>query len=425
MSCKRGFGGTLRAWPVPEWPTRPLGEVLELLIDHRGKTVKKLGGDFQDSGVRVLSAKNIKGSRIDDENLRYVSEEMFRKWMPNELRKGDVLLTSEAPLGEVAYLSEDLQACLGQRLFALRADDYILDGRYLFYALSWGPSRDELLSRATGTTVVGIRQAELIKIGIALPPLPEQRAIAEVLGALDDKIESNRRVVDCGTSLIQAEFDSAKSAADTQTSLREEISSPRGIVQTGPFGSNLHASDYADEGTPLLLVKHVLGGLVRHEALPLVSQDKASELEAYKLALNDIVITRVGRVGDAALIGPAEVGWMFSGQMLRIKAVGLSLDPFWLAAWFLSPAFKEVIDGYAVGSTRQSLSTGILLESPMPKVPIERQVQFRKVVEPIQGAIWNARSESIKLAQLRDTLLPALLSGRIRVPAAAELVEAS
>ena len=70
------------------------------------------------SGHRVLSALNIKRNRIDDNDHHYVDSVLYKKWMKVPLRKGDVLLTSEAPLGEVAYLDSDVDWALGQRLFA-------------------------------------------------------------------------------------------------------------------------------------------------------------------------------------------------------------------------------------------------------------------------------------------------------------------
>jgi type I restriction enzyme, S subunit len=77
----------------------PLGSVLAAVIDHRGRTPKKLGGDFTSAGVRVISAKNVKDGSLVLEDVRYVSREMHYQWMPEKLRSGDVLLTSEAPLG--------------------------------------------------------------------------------------------------------------------------------------------------------------------------------------------------------------------------------------------------------------------------------------------------------------------------------------
>lgn len=173
-----------------------LEAAVELIIDHRGRTPKKLGGDFVGAGVQVISAIHVYGGRLHTEsNQRYVTVEMARRWMPNRLRSGDVLLTSEAPMGQVAYLDHDADYCLGQRLFGLRARSSVVDGRYLYYALRSPRTQHALLARASGTTAQGIRQSELRQVVLLLPGLDVQRRIAGVLGALDDKIDSNRRLV--------------------------------------------------------------------------------------------------------------------------------------------------------------------------------------------------------------------------------------
>src|SRR5438309_1125291 len=103
------------------WKIATMKEVLELIIDHRGITPKKLGGDWSESGIPTISAMNINsGHLVRPEEIRYVDLQMYEKWMPEKLLIGDVILTSEAPLGE-AYYVEDENYCLGQRLFGLRS----------------------------------------------------------------------------------------------------------------------------------------------------------------------------------------------------------------------------------------------------------------------------------------------------------------
>lgn len=84
-----------------EWKELSLGEITELVIDYRGKTPKKLGGDWSESGYRALSAKNIKtGHIVQPDTIRFVSEEMYHKWMKDEIQQGDIIITSEAPFGQ-------------------------------------------------------------------------------------------------------------------------------------------------------------------------------------------------------------------------------------------------------------------------------------------------------------------------------------
>src|SRR5687767_12876723 len=91
----------------------PLEEVLSDLIDRRGVTPLKLGSDFADHGHRVISAKLVKSGRLDmgADAARYVDTPTFARWMKTPLRGGDVIMTSEAPLGEVAYLDADVDWC--------------------------------------------------------------------------------------------------------------------------------------------------------------------------------------------------------------------------------------------------------------------------------------------------------------------------
>jgi type I restriction enzyme S subunit len=148
----------------------------------------ELGSHFFSDGYRVISAKNIKGRQIDTSigEQRFVDEPTYRRWMRSPLLADDVILTSEAPLGEPAYVDAEFAWCLGQRLFGIRTVKSKLHGRFLFYALQASPVRDDMLSRATGATAQGIRQAELKKVQLPLPPLVEQQRI---VGILDEAFE--------------------------------------------------------------------------------------------------------------------------------------------------------------------------------------------------------------------------------------------
>ena len=150
-----------------------IDEAVELIIDHRGRTPKKLGGDFSFDGIQVVSAKHVYRGRLHlDENRRFVPLEMAKRWMPTKLLAGDVLLTSEAPLGEAAYLNENTDLCLGQRLFALRARPTVAHHRFLYYALRSPLVQRRLHARATGTTAQGIKQSELRQLSLSCrPPL--------------------------------------------------------------------------------------------------------------------------------------------------------------------------------------------------------------------------------------------------------------
>ena len=191
--------------PIPEgWAVERLETLVEEFIDYRGKTPKKLGGEWSESGILALSALNVKQGRLVNlEKAKFVSDELYERWMKSELRAGDILMTSEAPLGEVYFLPETRRYCLSQRVFSIRARKTLLQPSLLFFVLSSPEGQARLKSRASGTTVLGIRQADLRKIPVVRPPAPLQQEGDSILhpfltmiDVLQGKVDLLRRTRD-------------------------------------------------------------------------------------------------------------------------------------------------------------------------------------------------------------------------------------
>lgn len=169
--------------------TMTIEEATERLIDYRGKTPPKT-----DSGVRLVTAKVVKAGQIQDEPAEFIAADFYDEWMRRGLpQKFDVLLTTEAPLGEVAILRNDARIALAQRIILLRAKPGLLDPLYLFYALQSHFGQSELRARASGTTVLGIKQSELRKVRVPVCPITIQRRIAGILSAYDELVENSQR----------------------------------------------------------------------------------------------------------------------------------------------------------------------------------------------------------------------------------------
>lgn len=176
--------------------SRLLSECVLSVIDHRGLTPKKLGGEWASSGGhRAISAKNIKnGCLVQQETMNLVDEEMYRRWMPEEVDRGDIFITSEAPFGEVLYWDSDEKPVLSQRVFGLKVNPSVCDARYLYYWMRTPQFQGELRGRSTGTTVIGLRQPELLKCEVETPSLNAQLAISSVLTTIDKKIAVNAKL---------------------------------------------------------------------------------------------------------------------------------------------------------------------------------------------------------------------------------------
>lgn len=182
------------------------------------------------------------------------------------------------------------------------------------------------------------------------------------------------------------------------------IATAKNTVITGPFGTHLHASDYSDEGVPLVLVKNVVDGKFVDRGMPKVRYEKANELTRYLLKKGDIVFTRVGAVGRSALVTSHEEGWMISGQMLRVRLDPQGpLNPAFLARAYLDQSFISHVEAIALGSTRPSLNTGIVQSLPIVVPPKRLQDLFVSIVEGILGSRRLNEQMTALLSEARAT----------------------
>ncbi len=425
-----------------DWDVKPLGDLVEDIIDRRGVTPLKLGSDFTATGHRVISAKVIKNRRVDlaADEPRYIDDATFAKWMKSPLRGDDVVLTSEAPLGEPAYLPNDEDWVLGQRLFAIRTDKSQLHGRFLYYALQADPVRSELLSRATGTTVTGVRQSELRKVRIPHPQLDEQRRIAHILGTLDDKIELNRRMnetlEEMARSLFKSwfvDFDPVRAKSEGRDpGLSKHLSDlfPDRLVDSelGPIPDGWRAGTIAQlctsifsGGTPSTGKSEFWDGTI-----PWLS---SGETRSKFISATEKAITRAGVENSSTRLAPARATVIASagqghtrGQtsLLAIDAyvnqsvVALVADPDTSGPLHLFfdlerryEQFRQVSDGQ---SSRGSLTTRLLAGLPAIVPPHQIVPAFESLVEDAVARCFASILESQSLREQRDVLLARLLN---------------
>jgi type I restriction enzyme S subunit len=433
------------------WAAMTLDEALEALLDYRGKTPEKTT-----SGIPLITAKIVKDGRIETPT-EFIGIEDYDAWMTRGLPKaGDVVLTTEAPLGEVAQLDTS-RVALAQRIVVLRGKSGLLDNTYLRYLLQTYEMQEQLASRATGTTVVGIKQSELRKISLRFPPISRQVAVANILATLDDKIELNRRMNKTLEAMARAifqswfvDFDPVRSKASgesadstcqrlgltpellalfpnsfedselgeipmgwTHSTLAAEAKRYGGLIQTGPFGSQLHASDYVDEGVPVVMPQDLNNRRISVDRIVRVTEEMAQRLTRHRVKPGDVVYSRRGDVERHALVSEREAGWLCGTGCLLVR-----LGAAWPSQAYLSevldlPVTREWLVRHAVGATMPNLNTSILGDVPllMPSEPLLHA--FEAIAGPFRAQQVASSVESDSLAHVREALLPKLLNGEI------------
>lgn len=190
-----------------DWKRVKISDVCELIVDCINKTAPKVEYPTK---YKMLRTPNIKNGRVDTNGCNYVNEETFVKWTRrSEVRRNDVLLTREAPLGEVGIVKSDEKLFLGQRLMQYRADLNQLDPDFLNYSfLSHDLQHQFRMHEGSGSVVSHIRVGDCSKFELNLPPLSLQRKIAYILSIFDSKIELNRQINQTLEQMAQALFKS-------------------------------------------------------------------------------------------------------------------------------------------------------------------------------------------------------------------------
>lgn len=174
-------------------------------------------------------------------------------------------------------------------------------------------------------------------------------------------------------------------------------------VQTGPFGSQLHMSDYKKEGTPIITVEHLGENRIIHKNLPLVGEEDKNRLRKYTLQQGDIVFSRVGSVDRCAYVSAKEDDWMFSGRLLRVRT-NERVDSRFLSFYFNQESFKEYIRMIAVGATMPSINTTILSEVEIVLPPLKEQNKIAETLSSIDDKIDLLHSQNKTLEKLAETL---------------------
>ena len=174
------LAGDLFAIAMPgddnEWGQSALEDMLENIIDYRGVPPPKA-----DSGIPLLTAKNVRFGYLDFEPREYIAAKDYDSWMRRGLPSpGDIMFTTEAPLGNVAEFP-DIKAALGQRTLTLVPKTKTLDAKFLKWLLLSEPAQDLIWSHATGSTAKGIKQRTFRKLKFGFPALDEQVRIAQLL----------------------------------------------------------------------------------------------------------------------------------------------------------------------------------------------------------------------------------------------------
>ena len=355
----------------------------------------------------------MRGNKITYTKAREISKETYVEWTQRLTpEKGDLLFAREAPVGPVVLIPDSLNVAPGQRTVLIRPDSRIINSKYLYYMISSPIIQNRIMNLSMGSTVAHLNVADVRSLELEIASLSKQRAIAEVLGALDDKIAVNKLLVETSEKYLRAVYERDVAASDApEVPLGE-------VVELNP-----KRRINSDTAPQITMQKLPSPGMTVGD----VSYAKPNG--GVRFMNGDTLLARItpclenGKTAYIACLGKNEIGFGSTEYIVMSSRVGYpSALSYFIAT---DSCFRAAVIQRMVGSSgRQRVKAADISELPV-RVTNDVTVldAFGRCCEAQIGLMQNLSAESRTLAALRDTLLPALMSGALRVEDAVKTVE--
>ncbi len=444
------------------WPRVRVSDVCELIVDCVNKTAPV---SPVPTPYKMIRTPNIKNGRVSTDDCRCVDADTFAKWTRRAtVERNDVLLTREAPLGEVGIVNSSEQLFLGQRVMQYRADQSKLEPHFLLYSFLTPDLQHQFsMHEGSGSVVSHIRVGDCSKFELNLPPLAMQKRISEILRNLDNKITLNRQINQTLEQMAQALFkswfvdfdpvmdnaldagnpipDELQHRAEARKAVRESEAFkplPDDVRQLFPDAfeeselgwlpkgwEQKSVSDALTVNPKVKLSKGQSAHFVDMKALPTsgysieeVTQKAFSG--GAKFEQNDVLLARItpclqnGKTGFVDFLGEGEAG--FGSTEFIVLRGDKDVHHTYIACLARHEKFRQHAMQSMVGSSGRQRVQNSCFDDYFIAVPTDDVMKkFAQMTKPSFDKFKANTAESIALAELRDTLLPKLISGELRL----------
>jgi type I restriction enzyme S subunit len=418
--------------------------------------------EYSLDGVPLISVREIgHGSFHIDSKTPRVSEQTTSRLPDYLLEEGDIVFARKGGIERCALVKREQAGWfLGSDGIRLRAPKSC-DARFLAYSFQTRAIKDWLIQHSTGSTMASLNQATIARLPIDLPSLQEQSKISAVLETFDNRVallrETNTTLEAIAQALFKSwfvDFDPVRMKAegpdpegfDTETarlfpdqleesplgpipkgwSVRrvEDIATKVGM---GPFGSNIKVSTFCDQGIPIISGQHLRHTLMEDLSFNFITEAHAEKLKNSCVAAGDVVFTHAGNIGQVSLIhNDARYSqYVLSQRQFFLRCDEKQMVPAWITYFFRSGHGQHLLLANAsqVGVPSIARPVSYLRSIQLVVPPIQLLQSFADVVDPLHKQVLANRARIESLSLLRDTLLPRLISGLLRLPEAELLLQ--
>ena len=401
--------------------TKKIKDLPITIIDGDRSSRYPKRSEFQKKGVLFLNTTNIVHNRLDLTEANFVSPEKFDKIKKGRLQRFDIVMTTRGSIGKVALFDCDPpKGLINAQMLILRADDEIINRKFLFYQTCSDDFQTKLKNFASGSAQPQVPIIDLKEVEIVVPPLPTQRKIAAVLSAYDDLIENNTRRIaileEMASTIYREWFVEFRFPGHEEV---ERVESELGLIpqgwEVGELGDlaesvrrNIKQSDINQE-TPYFGLEHL-----PRKSIALSNWDAVDSINSAKLAFKkgEILFGKIRpyfhKVGVAPLDG------ICSSDAIVIRPKRNECFATTLSC-VSSDHFIEYATMTSQGTKMPRADWKVLVKYPVVIPPEQITQRFSSFVRNVVDEIQNLIFQNINLRETRDLLLPKLISEEIDV----------
>ncbi|MDZ8119180.1 restriction endonuclease subunit S [Pontiella agarivorans] len=391
------------------------------IVDCINKTAPVV--DFE-TPYKMIRTTNVKNGRINLDDARCVNEATFIKWNRRLTpQKKDIVLTREAPLGDVGLIRTSERVFLGQRTMLYRADPSILDQHFLYYTLQGPTLQAQLKTLGSGSTVEHVRVPDAEKLIIPFPPLPNQKKIAAILSAYDELIENNRRRI----GLLEKMAEELYREWFVRFRFPNHQTTPfkKGIPQEWELVKIEKAFKFLGGGTPSknkdaywkdgkinwYTPSDITGssGIFLSESKDKPNEEGLGNSSAKIFPANSIMMTSRATIGELGINRTEACTNQGFITCIPNEQYPLPYLFFWLKQ------SRDYFISLCGGATFPEISKGTFKRIEILTPPQDIIHQFKKLSMPIFDEIENLLLQNATLTRTKNALLPRLISGALSV----------
>ncbi len=371
-------------------------------------------GQFQEvGGVPLIRVNNIKNAKVDVSDIVKIHEDVEAKYAKTRLSGGELLITVVGSVGECAIVTEDLKGFNVARAVSVANIIDGVDKRFVAYQFRTEDLKFQMYGNTNDTVQPTLNLTELTQLTFALPPLPEQKAIASALSSLDDKIDllhrQNKTLEAMAETLFRQWFIEEAKEDWEEADLMQLIELQSGYA--------FKSKDFKESGSfGVIKIKNISGNIIDIGQTDFVADEVGlATAQRFYVKSGQVLVAMTGaEIGKLGLVPKT------TKQLLLNQRVGLLVPRFkgaeYLAYLHLKSEFgQDYIENSATGSAQPNISGSLIEACPFPKLDNEFLRQCGMQVQIYYEKVKENLGQIQTLENLRDTLLPKLMSGEVRV----------